>query len=60
MKNPEAQRGMDKAGFKPYQPGPIAVPMMAYALRAISPSAGARTVGSWAGRKQHLVGACIY
>ncbi len=24
MKNPEAQRGMDKAGFKPYQPGPSA------------------------------------
>jgi hypothetical protein len=22
MKNPEVQRGMDKAGFKPYQPGP--------------------------------------
>jgi hypothetical protein len=23
MKNPEAQRGMEKAGFKPYQPGPM-------------------------------------
>lgn len=23
MKNPEVQRGMEKAGFKPYQPGPM-------------------------------------
>jgi len=23
MENPEAQRGMDRAGFRPYQPAPI-------------------------------------
>ena len=32
MENPEAQRGMERAGFKPYQPAPVTPAMLTSAI----------------------------